>query len=35
MDQAHIRKQLLNLKSLIEIVNPRLANYFGIFFIMI
>jgi len=27
MDQVHIRKQLANLRSLLEIVNPRFANY--------
>ncbi|KAL3118509.1 hypothetical protein niasHT_000274 [Heterodera trifolii] len=27
LDQVHIKQQLSNLKSLVEIVNPRLANY--------
>ncbi|KAI1726786.1 rab-GTPase-TBC domain-containing protein [Ditylenchus destructor] len=27
MDQVYIRKQLSNLKSLVEIVNPKMANY--------
>lgn len=27
MDQVFIKKQLSNLKSLLEIVNPKLANY--------
>lgn len=31
MDQVHIKTQLSNMKSLVEIVNPRLANYLGMF----
>ena len=29
MDQRQTKKQLTNLKSLLEIVNPRLVNYLG------
>lgn len=29
MDQLYIKQQLSNLKNLIEIVNPQLANYLG------
>ena len=32
MDQLYIKQQLSNLKNLIEIVNPRLANYLGMVF---
>lgn len=31
MDQVHIKQQLSSLRSLVEIVNPRLANYLGVF----
>ncbi|KAI6224998.1 hypothetical protein M3Y95_00811800 [Aphelenchoides besseyi] len=31
MDQQAIKKQLANLKSLLEIINPRLVNYLGSF----
>lgn len=31
MDQVFIKKQLSNLKGLVEIVNPKLANYLGLF----